>query len=329
MPLVGRPARAGAAIAFGFTMTVCAALPVAATEEAVEVPGPLAALRGTLTRPGVASAAVLIIPGSGPTDRDGNNPLGVAASTYRLLAEGLAAKGVATLRIDKRGMIGSAAAVADPDAVTVSDYAGDVQHWADLLRAKTGAACVWLVGHSEGGLVALSTAQKAEGICGLILVATPGRPLGQVLRDQLTANPANAPLLAQAFGTIASLEGGRRVDDGALHPALASLFRPAVQGFLIDAFVLDPSKLLAAWQGPTLIVQGERDLQVSAADARGLHQAALRSELFLVPDANYVLKTVVSPDRAANIATYRDPRLPLAIGIVERIATFVTAPRAR
>ena len=329
MFFVGRLANAGAWIVLGVVMTICNAPPVAAADEAVEVPGPSGALRGTLTKPDVVSGAALIIPGSGPTDRDGNNPLGVAASTYRLLAEGLAAKGVATLRIDKRGMFGSVAAVANPNAVTISDYVGDVRNWAALLREKTGAACVWLLGHSEGGLVALSTARKSDGICGLVLVAAPGRPLGEVLRVQLTANPANARLLPQAFEAIASLEAGRRVDSGALHPALAPLFRPEVQGFLIDTFALDPSKLLAAWTGPSLIVQGERDLQVSVTDAQRLHEAAPSSELMLVADANHVLKTVTSSDRAANIAAYGDPSLPLAARIVETIAAFVTAQRGR
>ncbi len=324
-----RLANAGTSIVLGVVMTICNARPIAAAEEAVEVPGPSGVLRGTLTKPEVVSAAALIIPGSGPTDRDGNNLLGVPASTYRLLAEGLAAKGVGTLRIDKRGMFGSVAAVANPNAVTVSDYVGDIQNWAALLREKTGAACVWLLGHSEGGLVALSTTRKSDGICGLVLVAAPGRPLGQVLRDQLTANPANAPLLPQAFEAIAALEAGRRVDSGALHPALAPLFRPEVQEFLIDTFALDPSKLLAAWTGPTLIVQGERDLQVSVADARHLHEAAPRSELLLVPDANHVLKTVTSSDRAADVTAYGDPSLPLAAGIVETIAAFVMAQRGR
>lgn len=68
---------------------------------------------------------MLIIPGSGPTDRDGNNLLGVKASTYRLLAHELAAKGVSSVRIDKRGMFASAAAVPDANAVTMKDYVRD------------------------------------------------------------------------------------------------------------------------------------------------------------------------------------------------------------
>jgi len=96
----------------------------------VHAPGPKGPLKGTLLSPNSKpTIAVLIVPGSGPTDRDGNNPLGVNASAYRLLAEGQAAKGFATLRIDKRGMFASAMAVEDANAVTIDDYVDDVRAW--------------------------------------------------------------------------------------------------------------------------------------------------------------------------------------------------------
>src|SRR5579872_958445 len=115
----------------GMTLRLLASLLLAAAgvgaagaaplESFVEAPGPLGPLKGTMLLPGADKtpldktpfAMALIIPGSGPTDRDGNSPLGVKGSTYRLLAEGLAAHGIGTVRIDKRGMFASTAAVAD------------------------------------------------------------------------------------------------------------------------------------------------------------------------------------------------------------------------
>jgi len=149
---------------------------------------------------------ILIIPGSGPANRDGNSALGLKPSTYKLLAEGLAVKGITTVHIDKRGMFGSVGAVTDANAVTISDYAADVHAWAEVIRRKTGAPCVWLLGHSEGGLVALACNPSASGICGLILIATAGRPMGEVLREQLKSNPPDAPILGQALSAIDALE---------------------------------------------------------------------------------------------------------------------------
>jgi pimeloyl-ACP methyl ester carboxylesterase len=295
-------------------------------ETLVEAPGPAGPLRGTMLGDGKGPVA-LIVPGSGPTDRDGNNPLGIRAATYKLLAQDLAARGITTVRIDKRGMFGSATAVPDANAVTIADYVADVDNWVAAVRERTGAQCVWLIGHSEGGLVAMAAAKEGHGgqhgVCGLVLLAVPGRPLGTVLRDQLRANPANAPLLGQATAAIDALEAGRRVDAAGLHPALRPLFGPQVQGFLISAFSYDPRELLAGCPQPVLIVQGQRDIQVGEADARLLKDAAPRATLVLVPDANHVFKRVASADPAANMAAYADPGLPLAPGVAGPIADFI------
>jgi pimeloyl-ACP methyl ester carboxylesterase len=300
----------------------------APAETLVEAAGPAGPLKGTMLSPGSGSGlapgpVALIIPGSGPTDRDGNSPLGIRASTYKLLAQALAARGVTTVRIDKRGMFASAAATPDANAVTIADYVNDVNSWGASLRKRTGAECVWLIGHSEGGLVAMAAA-KQTGICGLALISTAGRPLGKVLRDQLQANPANVPLLGQAMPAIDSLEQGRRVDTAAMHPALQGLFAPAVQGFLINAFTYDPPRLLADYRKPVLVLQGKRDIQVGEADALLLKQATPHATLVLLPNVNHVLKTVASDDVRVNVATYADPGLPLAAEIGSTVADFIT-----
>lgn len=291
----------------------------------IEAAGPGGPLSGTLLGPSDPTApVVLIVPGSGPTDRDGNNPLGVRASSYRLIAEGLAARGIRSVRIDKRGMFGSAQAIPDANAVTMEDYATDIRLWTATIREKTGATCVWVLGHSEGGLAALLAAQRPENICGLLLVSAPGRKAGDVLREQLAANPANAPILGQANSIVTRLEQGQSVPADGIHPALRPLFRPEVQGFLISLFALDPTKLIATYDGPVLILQGIRDIQVSRTDAERLHQAQPDAEIILLPDTNHILKAVTSDDRAANVATYQATDLPLAAGVIDALATFVS-----
>lgn len=296
-------------------------------ETAVEAPGPIGPLRGTMLAPADGAAkgpVVLIIPGSGPTDRDGNNPLGLKAASYRLLAEGLAEKGITTLRVDKRGMFGSAGAISDGNAVTIADYAADVHAWVAKLRELTGASCVWVAGHSEGGLVALKAAQSAtEDICGFVLIAAPGRSLGEILRAQFKSNPANAPIMAEAMEILDFLEAGKKIDVSKFHPVLQGMFYPGVQGFLIDEYSYDPAKLIATYKGPVLILQGERDIQIDVLDAKLLKAADDGAKLVLLPDTNHVLKTVTSDDRHANVATYGDPSLPLAPGVVDAVASFV------
>ncbi len=294
----------------------------------IEAPGPAGPLLGTALGPSDAAApVVLIVPGSGPTDRDGNNPLGVRASTYRLIAEGLAARGIRSVRVDKRGMFGSNRAISDANAVTIQDYAADIHTWAATIRKKMGVPCVWVLGHSEGSLSTLVAAQQADGICGLMLISTTGRRLGDVLREQIGANPDNAPIREQAEAVIAQLETGQRVEAANIPPALRPLFRPEVQGFLISAFSPDPAKLIAAYAGPVLILQGLRDIQVGRLDAERLHHARPDADLVFLADANHVLKAVSSDDRAANIAAYQDPDRPLAEGVIEALAAFIQTAR--
>ncbi len=301
---------------------MAAAVKTAVVASAVTIPGPQGPLAGTLLDAGKGAPVVVVIPGSGPTDRDGNNPMGVTAASYRLLAEALAERGVSTLRIDKRGMFGSGRAVTDANAVTIADYAADAKGWAAEAARRTGAPCAWLLGHSEGGLVALKAAQDPRGLCGVILIAAGGRPLGAVMREQLRTNPANAPILSAALGAIDSLEAGRRVDPATLPPPLAGLFPAAVQGFLIDAFAQNPTALAARITLPVLIVQGDRDLQVSVDDARALAKADPQATLAIVPGVNHVLKTV-GEGRAANLSAYADPSLPVAPTVVDAVAKAV------
>ena len=242
-------------------MVLAAGAPAHANSD-IEAPGPSGPLRGTILLPNKDAPVILMIPGSGPNDRDGNSPLGIRAKPYRLLAEGLAGQGIGSVRIDKRGLLGSEGAVHDANAVTIADYVRDTHAWIDAIRAQTVSDCVWLLGHSEGGLVALAAAAEVDHLCGLILVATPGRSLGEVLKEQLRANPANAPVLDTADQAINELSAGRRVDAESLPPALAPLFNPALPGFLISALALDPAKLARRSRLPILILQGQRDLQV-------------------------------------------------------------------
>lgn len=292
-------------------------------ERAIAAPGPLGPLAGTMVDAGKGSPVVLIIPGSGPTDRDGNSPLGVKAAPYRLLAASLAADGISSVRIDKRGMFGSKPAVADPNKVTIADYAADTRAWVTSIRKATGAKCVWVLGHSEGGLVALEAAQKPSGICGVISVAAVGRRIGMVLREQLSANPANAPILDAAFGAIASLEAGKTVDTSKLPAALRPLFDSAIQPFLINLLTEDPAGLAAALKVPLLIVQGESDIQVTVADARALAAAQPKARLALLPGVNHVLKVPQGNDRVANLRAYADETLPVASAVTEVISDFI------
>lgn len=291
----------------------------------IALPAQPAPLHGTLLAPDAPTAVAVILPGSGPTDRDGNSPLGVAASTYRLLAEGLAEQGIATIRIDKRGIAASAAAGPAEADLRFDAYAADARAWATEAASRAGLPCAWLIGHSEGALVALKAAEKDDKICGLVLLSGAGRPAGVVIREQLE-NGLPEPLKAQAFAVLSELEAGRTVAD--TPPALAAMFRPSVQPYLISWLPLDPAALLAAYDGPIFIGQGTTDLQIGVTDAQALAAADPKATLKLWDGVNHLLKTAPA-DRAANMATYADPTLPLAPGVAEDVGAFIRANERR
>jgi pimeloyl-ACP methyl ester carboxylesterase len=311
-------------IAFAFAAALAATAPASTPVETfVEISGPL---KGTQLAPaaGPRAPVALILSGSGPTDRDGNSPLGVKGSTYRLLAEALAEQGVTTVRVDKRGQFASGGAAVDGNKVFIADLAADANAWAADLKARTGAPCVWLIGHSEGALVAEVAAQSGKDLCGLVLVSGAGERMSDTIRRQLKAGMPPGPMLDQSLADITTLEAGGDVDPTGLPQGLQMLFTPRVQPYLKALFTYDPPALLQAYKRPVLIVQGKTDLQITTADAETLKAAKPDATLVELDGVNHLLK-IAPLDRAANLATYADPSLPLAPGVAETIGGFIKA----
>lgn len=286
----------------------------------VEMAAQPSALFGTLIRPeGMIEAAAVIIPGSGPTDGDGNNPLGVRNASLKQLAEGLAAQGIASVRIDKRGIARSAAAATREEDLRFDTYIDDARAWAAHTVQQLDVSCVWLIGHSEGALVAQSAATNTDSnICGQILISGAGRPAGVVLREQLAQTPE--PFKTQAFDGIAELEAGRTI---ANPPAmLNSLLRPSVQPYMISWLSHDPAKLAHDYLGPIFIGQGTTDIQTGVDDAEALSLAQPNAQMALWQGVNHVL-TQAPLERAPNLATYADPNATIDPQVVTDIAAFI------
>jgi pimeloyl-ACP methyl ester carboxylesterase len=290
------------------------------TAEDATVEVPAGTLHGTLLVPaGIRDPPVaLLIAGSGPTDRNGNSPLiQVRNDSLKLLAEGLARNGVASLRYDKRGIAASAGALTAEADVRFGDFVSDAAAWLELLAADDRFTERIVIGHSEGSLIGMLASAEAD-VAAFVSLAGPGRGADDVLRTQL-ADQLPAPLLEEASSIVAALEAGETVDD--VSTELASLFRPSVQPYLISWFAHDPAEAIARLEMPVLIVQGTTDIQVAVAEAERLAAADPDAELVLVEDMNHVLKEV--PEGEDPLASYGDPTLPLADGLVHAIVGFV------
>jgi len=294
--------------------------PQAQRSEELTASNEVGTLHGTLLLPSGRPPfpVVLIVAGSGPVDRDGNWVPALHTDAYRLLAEGLASKGVASLRYDKRGVGASAAAVGRVEEMRIEMEADDVNRFMAVLRRDARLGRLVLAGHSLGSLLSILAAEAASADAYASLEGA-GRPIGTVLREQLARQIIDANLLAQANAIIDQLEAGRTV--ASVPDVLAALFAPSVQPYLISWMKYDPPRELAKLSGPALIVQGTTDVQVGVADAQLLAAARPDATLAIVQGMCHVLKLAgSSPD--SQRSAYTDPSLPLVPEIVERLAAL-------
>lgn len=281
-------------------------------------------LQGTLTLPEGAGPwpAAIIIAGSGPTDRDGNTMMGKTGS-YAMLAAALAERGIASFRYDKRGLPSSKGSF-DIPSVTVHDFAADVLAAAQLLDARDDIGPVVLVGHSEGGLLALLAARDRAPVAGVVLVAAAGRDASTILREQLSKQ-LPPPLLAQFDSAWVGYikEGG----EYKAPPGLEMLFVPANRRFMQSWQASDPVALVRGLSLPVLVVQGETDVQITAADAKALAGARPDVKLVMLPGINHVLKEAKGATAQEQMASYTDPSLPLGPGVAKSIADWILTVR--
>ncbi|MDB5196179.1 MAG: alpha/beta fold hydrolase [Flaviaesturariibacter sp.] len=256
----------------------------------------------------------LIIAGSGPTDRNGNNPMAKNAS-LELLSDALSNAGIATLRYDKRGIVASAAAMKSESELRFDDYVQDAAGWVKLLKSDKRFSKVYVIGHSEGSLIGMLASKTAAGF---ISIAGAGFPAQEILKKQLNTLPEN--LKTQSFSLIDSLSAGFTVSSAPL--TLYSLFRPSVQPYMISWFKYNPRQLIKSLTAPVLLLQGTNDLQVTVEDARALKEAKPEAKLVLIENMNHVLR-IVEGDRNANLKTYSNASLPLAPQLSESIIQFI------
>ncbi|QKZ06149.1 alpha/beta hydrolase [Pseudomonas eucalypticola] len=261
---------------------------------------------------------VLIISGSGPTDRDGNNPQGGRNDSLRKLAMLLARHGIASVRYDKRGVATGLPLAPDERTLSVEGYVADAQAWARQLKADPHYGPLILLGHSEGALIATLAAPDA-GAAAVISVAGSGRPLDQVIAEQLKGR-LPPDLEQRSTQLLQRLKAGQY--DGDVPAPLQVIFRPSVQPYLVSLLRQDPAAAFGRLKVPALIIQGRNDIQVGVADARALKAAKPDAQLVVVDGMNHVMR-IVDNNLKAQVASYNNPNLPLADALGNALTGFI------
>lgn len=289
-------------------------------EQKVSIKPDTIELHGTFLNPVLKEVPlVIIIQGSGPTDRDGNN-LYMSNNSLKYLAQRLYEQGIATLRFDKRGIAESGAGKIDESTMLFEDSGKDIVAWTEYIKKNLGNfSSVTLLGHSEGALHAILTAQSYK-VDKAISLAGPGHPLGDIINKQLLTQPE---MLREAAAVIIdSLEAGHEVKE--VDPMLFALFRPSIQPFLRSWMKYQPTKEIAKLNIPVLVIQGDNDIQVSVDNAELLHEACQDGRLVIIPEMNHILK-ISGREFAENFASYSDPVLPVSKDLIEHLTEFIKA----
>lgn len=301
-----KPADTTAKKATVMAIDVAAQLPT--TSEEITFKSGANEVPGTLVKPASGNgpwAALVLMAGSGPTDRDWNSPLLPAKNgSAKLLAEALASHGMVVLRFDKAGVGGNKTPI--DGATTFDVYRDEGQAALAYLRTRSEVApsALFVAGHSEGGIHATRVA-VAEGnhIAGLVLLSAAGRSMMAVMMGQLESQ-MRAAMPQQADAELASLQkafddflAGKPVDPTKvttippLQQLVAAVVNPATATLARGLFAFDPAGVLAKVDVPVFIYNGMRDVQVDPEkDAKHLASVKPTATLFLAPEADHVLK---------------------------------------
>ena len=231
----------------------------------------------------------------------------------------LDSQNIATFRYDKRGIAKSAYAGMKESDLVFDDYVKDAEKIFDYLHDTLGFKNIYFIGHSEGSLIAMMASEKKK-VSGYISVAGAGRPIDEVLEEQMQKQPLPDSVKQQIPAIFTQLKEGKEVNK--VPPVLVSLFRKSIQPYIISWLKYSPQKEIKKLNCPILILQGSCDIQVSVPDANNLHEANKKSTLAIIPNMSHTLKNAGENCVDEN-KTYTDGSMPLDKTLVEDIVNFI------
>jgi uncharacterized protein len=289
--------------------------PAAFTKENIAVN---ALLNGTLYTPIKQSKKtnlVILIAGSGPTDRDGNQKM-MPNNSLKLLAEAVANNGIAVYSYDKRIFAQMAAGQLDEASLSFDDFIDDAKAVLLYFKNQKKYHTITIAGHSEGALIGMVAANgNADAY---ISIAGAGRPIDEVLLEQIGKQ---APFLKEEVEKdLATLKSGNTFE--LKNQMLATLFRASVQPYMISWIKYNPQTEIKKLHIPTLLINGDKDIQVSVNDAQLLYQAQPKATLKIIPNMNHIFKEIKGDD-TENKASYTNPDLPISKELPSVLTAFI------
>lgn len=291
--------------------------------ESVSVNTGSAVIKGTLSVPPLSQKVpvVLLIAGSGPTDRDGNSAMSNGKPDYlRKISEALKQKNIAALRYDKAG-VGQSSSTKTEDQTRFEDMVDHATALIKMLKKDPRFSKVIVAGHSEGSLVGMLACQR-EKTDGFISLAGAGFPIAAILKTQLK-EALSEDDYKNAERILDTIKTGQPVKQK-LNANLSVLFRPTVLPYLNSWMKYDPAKELQKLSMPILLVQGTHDIQVSTDNFKQLKDVKPKARLVLIEGMSHILKEAPA-DKAQNAATYSQNYLQLHPRLIPALEQFINS----
>lgn len=257
----------------------------------------------------------IIIAGSGPTDRNGNQQM-ISTNSLKYLAEGLSENGIATFRYDKRIIKQMKDRTLTEESIRFDDFIEDAIAVVDYFIRSKAFSNIYIIGHSQGSLVGMIAARGR--VDGFISIAGAGQGIDDVIIDQLDNQaPGLKDNARQAFDDMRA--NGLAVN---YSPGLASIFRKSIQPFMLTWMRFDPKIEIAKLDIPVLIINGEKDLQVQVSEAEKLKAAKPDAQYEIIAGMNHILKKIDGDD-IENSKSYNEPKRPVIREVIDLIHAFI------
>ncbi len=287
------------------------------TETEIAISTNTVTINGTLLTPNSTEKIplVILIPGSGPTDRDGNN-VSMKNNSLKFLAEQLAKKNIAVYRYDKSVLSFTKEDKEKIDSLTFETFINEAQSVISYFKDTNDYSKITVAGHSQGSLVGMIAARNNADA--FISLEGAGRTIDEILVEQIGLQ---APFLKEETQRVLNeLKNGKMVEE--FNPMLNSLFNKSVQPFLISWIKYNPQAEIKKLTVPVLIINGSKDIQVNISDAKLLNQANENSQLEIIEGMNHIFKEIKG-ELNENMLSYTNPDLPVMKALSEIISTFI------
>lgn len=274
---------------------------------------------GTLTLPAdtLNIPLMIFIQGSGPTNRDGNQPM-MKNDGIKKISHELAQESIASFRFDKRIFKMEKLGLKEQD-LRFEHFTDDVKKIIDYFRQQENFSKIILAGHSEGSLIGILAARDTP-IDGFISLAGAGKAIDEIIVDQIAKQSASLSENAQQAFEEIKYKGSTTN----YSPYLESIFRPSVQPYMASWMKYQPAEELAKLEIPVLIVNGSFDLQVDVEDAEILKEAKPDARLVILQDMNHIFRKIEG-ESLENTKAYNEPARPLHPELVPVLVDFIQA----